>query len=156
MSEKTISRAEEIVKSKTAAVNMGAGVTLSLIDNEGYPSTSTLSISTADGIRQILFCIGLDSNKARRAAKCSRASVCVFGDDFEGGDYYNITLVGDVEIVTDPAAKRDAWYADLEEHFPNGADDPGYCVLRFITKRYNLWFVDEETEIGGTLPHAKP
>ena len=51
MSEKAIAKAEEIIKSKTAAENMGVGVTLSLLDSEGYPTTSTLSISKAEGIR---------------------------------------------------------------------------------------------------------
>ena len=150
MSGKIIAKAEEIIKSKTAAVNMGSGVALSLIDSDGYPTTSTLSISKADGIRQILFGAGLDSNKAKRAEKCGRACVCVFDDDHENGAYYNITLVGDIEIITDPQLKKDVWYEGLEEHFPNGGvNDPNYCVLRFNTKRYNLW-VDFE-EASGSL-----
>ena len=150
MSENVIARAEEIVKSKTAEVNMGAGVVLSLIDHEGYPTASTLSISKADGIRQILFSGSLSSNKAKRTAKCSRASVCIFDDDYENGLYYNITLVGDIEIVTDAQTKKEVWYEGLEEHFENGADDPDYCVLRFTTKRYNLW-VDMEEELAGSF-----
>ena len=151
MNQKVIARAEEIINSKTAAVNMGVGVTLSLLDHEGYPTTSTLSISKAEGIRQIYFCGGLSSNKAKRAKECSRASVCVFDDDFENNSYYNITLVGDVEVITDPAVKKDVWYDGMEEHFPNGGlDDPDYCVLRFTTKRYNLW-VDFENEVTGSF-----
>ena len=148
MSNKAIAKAEEIIKSKTAAENMGVGVTLSLLDYEGYPTTSTISISKADGIRQITFASSLDSNKAKRAKENSRASVCIFDDDYEAGSYYNITLVGDVEIVTDSETKKETWYQGLEEHYPNGGlDDPNYCVLRFTTKRYNLWvdFGQEET-----------
>jgi len=151
MNDQTIAKAEAIIKSKTAEVNMGAGVTLSLLDHEGYPTTSTLSISKADGIRQITFAGSLDSNKAKRAKENSRASVCVFDDDFEGGAYYNITLVGDIEVITDPQVKNETWYDGLEEHFPNGGkDDPSYCVLRFTTKRYNLW-VDMGEEIAGSF-----
>ena len=151
MSKKAITKAEEIIKSKTAAVNMGAGVTLSLIDHEGYPTTSTLSISKADGIRQITFGGSLDSNKAKRAKENSRASVCIFDDDYEGGAYYNITLVGDIEVVTDPIMKKETWYEGLEEHFPNGVDDPNFCVLKFTTKRYNLWVDIEEAETTGSF-----
>ena len=151
MNEKAIARAEEIIKSKTAEVNMGAGVTLSLLDHEGYPTTSTLSISKAEGIRQLTFTVALDSNKAKRAKANSRASVCIFGDDFEGGAYYNITLVGDVEILTDPEIKKAAWYQGLECHFPGGADDPNYCVIKFVTKRYNLWVDVEEDETVGSF-----
>jgi len=152
MSKKAIARAEEIIKSKTAAVNMGAGVTLSLLDHEGYPTTSTLSISKADGIRQITFAGSLDSNKVKRAKENSRASVCIFDDDYEGGAYYNITLVGDIEVVTDIEVKKKTWYQGLEEHFPNGGlDDPNYCVLKFTTKRYNLWVDVEEEETTGSF-----
>jgi len=152
MSNKAIEKAEKIIKSKTAAENMGVGVTLSLLDHEGYPTTSTLSISKADGIRQITFAGGLASNKAKRAKADSRASVCVFDDDYENGSYYNITLVGDVEVVTDPNLKKETWYPGLENHFPNGGiDDPDYCVLKFTTKRYSLWVDVEEEETTGSF-----
>ena len=140
MSKEIMAKAIEIIKSKTAAENMGAGVALTLMDADGYPTTSCVSISKADGIREILFGIILSCNKGKRAKECSRASVCVFDDDYAGGSYYNITLVGDVDILTDPEAKKDAWYDALEEHFEQGADDPEFAVLRFTTKRYNLWF----------------
>ncbi|MCL2865582.1 MAG: pyridoxamine 5'-phosphate oxidase family protein [Lachnospiraceae bacterium] len=152
MSTKAIKKAEEIIKSKTAEVNMGLGVTLSLLDHEGYPTTSTLSISKADGIRQITFAVTLDSNKAKRAKENSRASVCIFDDDYESGAYYNITLVGDVEVATDMETKKETWYSGLEEHFPNGGiNDPNYCILKFTTKRYNLWVDIEEEETTGSF-----
>ena len=152
MSEKAIAKAEEIIKSKTAAVNMGVGVTLSLLDDEGYPTTSTLSISKADGIRRLTFASTLDSNKAKRAKENSRASICIFDDDYEGGAYYNITLVGNIEVVTDMEMKKETWYQGLEEHYPNGGiDDPNYCVLIFTTKRYNLWVDINEEETTGSF-----
>ena len=152
MSQKAINKAEEIIHSKTAAVNPGVGVTLSLLDHEGYPTTSCLSISKADGIRQIYFCDGLSSNKAKRAMKCSHASICIFDDDYENNAYYNITLVGDVEVITDLAVKKEVWYEGMEEHFQNGGlDDPDYCVLRFTTKRYNLWVDFEGEEVSGSF-----
>ena len=152
MKQNAIARAEEIIKSKTAEVNMGAGVTLSLLDHEGYPTTSTLSIAKADGIRQITFGCALDSNKAKRAQANSHASVCISDDDFAGGAYYNITLVGDVEVVSDMETKRETWYPGLEEYFPNGGiNDPNYCVLKFTTKRYNLWVDVEAEETSGSF-----
>jgi len=150
MSKEAIVKAGEIIKGKTAAENMGAGVALTLIDNEGYPTTSCISISKSDGIREILFGIGLSSNKGKRAKECSRASVCLFDDDYESGSYYNITLVGDVEIITDPEVKKEVWYEGLAEHFEQGVADPDYAVLRFITKRYNLW-VDLGEEVTGSF-----
>jgi len=153
MSKEAIVKASEIIKSKTAAENMGAGVAITLIDNEGYPTTSCISISKADGIHEVLFGIGLSSNKGKRAKECTRASVCIFDDDYENGSYYNITLVGDVEIVTDPEVKKEVWYEGLAEHFKQGVTDPDYAVLRFITKRYNLW-VDMGEGVEGRFDEA--
>ncbi|MCL2527795.1 MAG: pyridoxamine 5'-phosphate oxidase family protein [Defluviitaleaceae bacterium] len=150
MSKEVINKAIQIINSKTAAENMGAGVALTLIDSEGYPTTSCISISKADGIREILFGIGLSSNKGKRAKDYDRASVCIFDDDFESSSYYNITLVGNVEIVTDPEIKKEVWYEGLAEHFEQGAADPDYAVLRFITKRYNLW-VDLGEGVKGSF-----
>jgi general stress protein 26 len=104
---------------------------LSLIDNDGYPTTSTISVSKAEGINWITFCTGLGNNKTKRIEKCNRASVC-----FDAIDH-NITLVGTIEVLTDPKIKKEMWYNGLENHF-NGPDDPNYCVLRFRTNRYNL------------------
>ena len=75
----------------------------------------------------------------------------MFDDDYEGGAYYNITLVGDIEVMTDTQIKNETWYGGLEEHFPNGGkNDPNYCVLKFTTKRYNLW-VDMGDETTGSF-----
>jgi len=150
--EQTIAKAAEIIHSKTAAVNMGVGVTLSLLDHEGYPTTSCLSISKAEGIRTLTFGAIIDGNKAKRATANSRASICIFDDDYEGGSYYNITLVGDIEVLTDEKSKKDTWYDALEAHYPNGGvNDPSYCVLKFTTKRYNLWVDIEAEEVTGSF-----
>jgi general stress protein 26 len=152
MSKEIITKASEIIKSKSSeGENIGAGIALTLIDNDGYPTTSCVSISKADGIREILFAFDLSSNRAKRAKECGRASICVFDDDYEGGSYYNITLVGDVEIVTDPDVKKNVWHDEMYgEHFEQGMADPNYAVLRFTTKRYNLW-VDMGEELAGSL-----
>jgi general stress protein 26 len=141
MNQEVITRAGEIIADKTGGGNEGHCV-LALIDKDGYPTASTISVSKADGIRWLTLCTGLDSNKPDRINKCGRASVC-----FSTAEY-NITLVGTIEILTDVEIKKEMWYPGLEMHF-SGADDPNYCVLRFKTERYNL-FVDWK-EASGTL-----
>ena len=151
MSKEIIAKASEIIKNKsTEGKNIGAGTALTLIDSDGYPTTSCVSISKAKGISEILFGIGLSSNRAKRAKECTRASICLFDDDYEGGSYYNITLVGDVEIVTDPDVKKEAWHEMYAEYFEQGVNDPDFAVLRFTTKRYNLW-VDMGEEVAGSF-----
>ncbi|MDD4076336.1 MAG: pyridoxamine 5'-phosphate oxidase family protein [Eubacteriales bacterium] len=114
--------------------------TLALLDKDGYPTASTISISESEGIRWLTFCTGLTSNKANRIRECNRASVCI------NALQYNITLVGTVEILTGTDIKKEMWYEALSHHF-NGPQDPGYCVLRFNTERYNL-LIDWQSEEG--------
>ena len=145
MNETRIQKAEAIIAkncSHTAPEGIMPYCVLALLDAEGYPTASTLTAAKADGLKEVTFCTGLDSNKAKRIQGSSRASVCFANDD------YNITLVGDIEVVTDPDVKQGHWYNGLENHF-TGPDDPGYCVLRFRTRRYGLFIDWEESE--GTL-----
>ena len=154
MSEQIIKKASEIIKNRTVdGKHVGAGTSLTLIDNDGYPTTSCVSMTKADGMREILFGGGLSSNRFKRVQNCSLASINLFDDDYEGGSYYNITLVGDIEIVTDPDVKKSVWHKMYEEHFEGGINDPDFAVLRFTTKRYNIW-VDMGDELKGSFDSA--
>ncbi|WP_238917019.1 pyridoxamine 5'-phosphate oxidase family protein [Clostridium sp. YIM B02555] len=137
MNEKIISRAGEIVEKNTGE---GTYCELALIDLEGYPTVSTITASKADGINWLTFCTGIGSDKSIRVNKCNRASVCFNSDE------YNITLVGTIDIITDPDIKKEMWYGGLTNHF-SGPQDSNYCVLRFKTERYNL-LVDWEEAKG--------
>jgi len=144
MNKDSIAKAAEIIKQNT--VHGGEAkfgiCTLSLIDEEGYPTASILTPSKSDGIHWITLCTMLDENRAERVARCSRASVSF------GTEAYCINLVGEVEIITAKDVKHEMWYDGLEHHF-TGPDDPNYCVLKFTTKRYKL-FIDFE-DVAGTL-----
>ena len=140
MSKELIQKAGEVIAQYTGEESY---CTLALIDAEGYPTASTISVSKAGGIEWLTFCTGLESNKAKRIEKCNRAGVC-----FNKDGAHNITLVGTIEIVTDPDVKKEMWYDGMANHF-SGFEDPGYCVLRFKTKRYNLLVDWQET--AGTL-----
>jgi general stress protein 26 len=128
MNQGIIIKAGDIIEKNTG---MGTYCALALIDLDGYPTASTITASKANGINWIAFCTGLGGTRTNRIKKCNCASVCFNADD------YNITLVGTMEILTDPDVKKEMWYEGLANHF-NGPEDPNYCVLRFKTERYNL------------------
>jgi len=146
MSQEIINKAAEIVKENT--VHGGEAkfgiCTISLIDEDGFPSTSIITPAKADGLSTLAFGIQLDGNKGKRAKNCNRASICF------GTMEHCINLVGEVEILTSDDIKREMWYDGLGAHFPKGVDDPNYGVLKFTTKRYKL-FVDFQPEVEGTL-----
>lgn len=143
MHDEIIARAAEIVAKKCG--NAGY-CTLALIDADGYPTAATISVSKAEGIQWITFCTGLGSNWVRRAEACRRASICFNSSD----PLYNITLVGDMEVLTDLAAKKEMWYEGMGWYF-SGPEDPGFCVLRFHTRRYSLMLNEQEGTFRGII-----
>jgi len=144
MNQNFIAKAAEIVgkNSVQGGEFHGQFCTLSLIDEEGFPTMSILTPSKSDGINCITFATLLDENRAKRAANCNRASVCF------GTAEYCINLVGEIEVITSADIKHKMWYDKLKYHCA-GPDDPNYCVLKFTTKRYKLFINGED--IAGTL-----
>jgi len=143
MNHGIIAKAAEIIKKKAGAGNEGY-CGFASIDENGYPVVSTISVSKADGIKWLTFASSLESDRAKRVKKCSRASVCINSAE------YHISLVGTAEIITDPQVKKEMWYDGLEYHF-SGADDPDFSVLRFTTERYNIYFSDDDSFDAGVL-----
>jgi len=146
MNEKIIEKASYVIQAKTGGI--GGGMTgyaiLALIDENGYPTASTLTISKAEGIKWLTFLTSIDSNKAKRISKCNKGSVCL------GSSEHNISLVGTLEVLTDPEIKKEMWYEAIGGIF-SGSEDPSYCVIRFNTERYNLFFADDGSAADGTI-----
>jgi general stress protein 26 len=144
MNQDIIKKAGEIINSKTGYIGGGMEgyAVLALIDENGYPTASTLTIAKADGIKWLTFNTSLDRDSVKRINKCNRSSVCINSSE------YNITLVGKIEVLTDPDTKNDMWFPVMEGQW-NSPDNPDYCVLRFTTERYSL-FVGYE-EVKGDL-----
>jgi len=144
--QKIIARAAEVIQSKSGYIGGGmeGNAVLALIDENGYPTASVVTIANADGVKWITFNTSPGYTKTKRIEKCNRASVCI------GSSEYNITLVGTIEVLTDAATKKDNWFEPMAEMW-SGPDDPKYCVLRFNTEHYNLFFASDDTEAKGFL-----
>ena len=138
--ENAITKASELIRERTASgTYKNQYCVLAQEDLDGHITAAVITAAKSDGIKQVTFCSGIDSNWAKRARRDNRAAVC-----FES-ETYGITLRGRLEILTDAETKKENWYSGLENHF-FGADDPNYCVLRFTTKVYKLFIDWEETE----------
>ena len=138
--EKVIEKAAAIIRTCSAfGAYDNQYCVLAQEDNDGRLTASAITPAKTEGITWITFCTGLESNKAKRIKRDSRAAVCF------ASATYNITLRGRLEILTDTESRREHWYKGMENHF-SGPDDPSYCVLRFTTERYNLMVDWEATE----------
>lgn len=129
---------EEIIGKAAKIIAEDRFCTLALIDTDDYPTASAITVSQNDGIRWLTFGTGLNSLKIPRIEHSDHASVCFFSLD----PFYNITLIGTIEILTDPGIKKEMWYDGLECDFI-GPDDPNYCVLRFTTERFKIRINEE-------------
>ena len=133
MNANIFAKANHVIRSRDVAY-------FGVIDENGFPSVSTVSPAKPESIFEVFFTTNADGNKAKRLQRNNRASLCfqVEGD--------NITLVGEGEILTDQETKSRYWLDWFINHYPGGVDDPNYVVIRLTTKRVSLWVTGEGAE----------
>ena len=113
---------------------------IGVIDENGFPSVSTASPIRPKNIVEAYFSTGIGVNKTKRILENKKVSICYH----MGGD--NITLVGEAELLTDQETKSKMWLDCFKDHFDGGETDPGYCIIKFTTKRVSLWVDCESAE----------
>ena len=71
MNEEIIRRASEVINSRTDYIGEGMEgyAVVSLINEDGYPTSATMTISKADGINWLTFLTDSNGPKAQRIAK---------------------------------------------------------------------------------------
>lgn len=145
MNQELITRASNIINAKTGYIWEGYA-SLSLIDENGYPSAATFAIVKAEGIQWLAFATRPSRGYAKRISKNNRACVCINSAE------YNINLVGRVEAFTDLQTKSEMWIPNTAmEHLWSGVDDPDLLILRFTTERYSLWFKEDWSSAAGEI-----
>ena len=147
MNDAIIKRASDLINSRTDYIGDGmqGWAVLSLIDENGYPTSSTMTISKADGVNWMTFLSDTDGAKARRIAKSNKACVCLASSE------YHISLVGTVELIADTAAKKENWQETITKHYGSDHTDPNWAVIRFTAETYNIFFADDDSEAKGRL-----
>jgi general stress protein 26 len=128
-----IEKANKIIKTCDAAY-------FGVIDENGYPSVSTVSPISPENILELYFSTNIGSNKEKRLQKSNRSSLCFRSNND------NITLVGDAEIITDQETKSRCWEEWFINHYPGGETDPNYIIIKFTTIRVSLWVDFEAAE----------
>jgi len=136
MNKKLFEKANDIIRSFESA-------SFGVIDENGYPSVSAVSLQNPETIAELYFTTTMDSNKTKRLQKNNKASINCHTT------MNNITLVGEVKIFSDEETKNKYWqnWVDLGcDIYPNGVTDPNYCFFKFTTKRVSLFIDDEGVE----------
>ena len=117
-------------------------VVLASISKDGCPRPVPMAKVHTGRFGEIWMATGRNSLKTKDFARDPRAGLCFS----EGGD--SVALTGTVEIVTDKATKEKLWQDWFIDHFPGGAADKNYVLLKFTGNQATFW-------IDGMFCHRK-
>jgi general stress protein 26 len=129
-------RIKEIEEKASMLLEKCSVVTLASVNGKGYPRTCVISKVINNGFSEIYFMTSKRSHldgKATHFENNTKASVCYYLD----GD--SVTLIGDVEIVTDINEKRMFDNYCDRNFFKKGIEDPKCYLLRFRTNEATFW-----------------
>lgn len=107
-------------------------ITVASIDENGYPRpVAMVKVKDEDGA--IYVSTGTNSAKTAHFRANPKAGITIV----KGGD--SVVYTGEMEIVTDQAIKQALWGDWMLPHFPGGAEDPEYCLLKFTPQASTFW-----------------
>lgn len=124
---------EEMEQKAAALLEKTAFVTLASVTADGYPRSCLLVKVAHHGFRTIYVSTGTTSRKTREFLANPKGGIS-YGDNKDG-----VTLLGTVRVLNEEAQKKPYWQDWMQPHFPQGPDDPDFCVLEFSACEATLW-----------------
>ena len=115
-------------------------VTLSTIDEEGFPRPVAIDVIAHDGIKTIWMTTFRNSNKARQLMKNPKAGISFVHEA------NSVTLTGIAEVITDSTTLHEFWKDVFIHYYTAGPDDENYCLIRFTTQKAVCWIDREKKE----------
>ena len=109
---------------------------VSSVNEKGYPRTCCVRKLSDKGFREIFFITSKRSEKQGKAKHFetnTKSSICFQHE----GD--SLTLVGEVEIITDSEEMQRLWDEQDRGFFPKGLDDPKIRFIHFHTLEATFW-----------------
>lgn len=129
-------RIKEIEEKAAKLLDDCETATLTSINENGYPRTCILRKAKNIGFSDVYFVTSKRSKyngKATHFENNPKASVCCF----KGGD--SVTLIGEVEFITDKELQESIWSEGDRQFFKNGIDDPKFRLIKFHTIEATFW-----------------
>ena len=122
-----------LIKQAERMLDQCGYVVLSTVNEYGFPRPVAIDVLRHDGISVLWMTTYLSSEKIMHIRKNPKAGICYVHND------NSVTMTGAVKILTDREIRHDLWKDFMVHYFPNGPDDPDYCILRFETAEAKLW-----------------
>ena len=137
----------------------GEAVYLSTVEADGYPRIRAMlnlrnraqypdHMALYDG-HDDDFMVFVATNTSSKKRKEIKANPRIGLYYCRPADFLGMSLVGDAEIVEDPAVKEAVWADGWERYFPTTGrpDDPDYTLLRLYPKSARGWTGSERFEL---------
>lgn len=106
---------------------------ISSIDEDGFPNTKAmLAPRKVDG-NCLYFTTNTSSYRVSQYKKNSKA--CVYFFNKGRFKYEGVMLIGEMEVLTDEATKKEIWRIGDTMFYKKGVTDPDYCVLKFTANK---------------------
>lgn len=112
-------------------------VSIASVDTNGFPRPVPMSKIKSEGLNTVWFATGTNTEKTKHFQKNNKAGICFFAGE------NSVFETGIVEILTDMDTKKALWQDWFIAHFPQGPEDPEYCILKFKGEKATLW-IDSE------------
>ena len=116
----------KFIEQANTLIRKTPALTLTSIDEQGFPRPIAMAILCAESIKEIWFATPLSSQKVEHYTKNSKAGVTFYADS------ENVTLVGHVNVSTEIEDKKKYWTDWIENFYPGGPENPNTALLRFV------------------------
>jgi len=119
------------------------------VGEDGFPYTKAmLPPREHDGVSVFYFSTNTSSRRVEQYRKNPKASIYFYDARF----FIGVLLLGEMEVLTDPASKERIWQSGDTLYYPKGVTDPDYCVLRFTARRGRLYEKFSSNDFEIELP----
>ena len=126
----------ELIQKEIVDLYENARVALvSSVDSSGYPNTKGMLALEHDGLLVHYFSTNYSARRTRQFISNPKACVYFFAEP----DYRGLMLVGHIDVCTDEENRRKLWRDGFEIYYPQGVNDPDYCVFKFTAERANYY-----------------
>ena len=125
-------------------------VYLSTVDSDGFPQARVMgnlrhkeqcriAEELFDGHDEdflIYMLTGHSSDKMQQIRANSKVSVYFCNS----AEFHTLLLVGNGEEIDDPVLKKRIWQDEWKIHWPGGAEDPGFIMLKLLPELAKGWY----------------
>lgn len=129
---------KEKVREEIIALRKSANVAyVGSVNEEGFPQIKGMLVLESESMKVQYFSTNTSSRRVAQFRANPKA--CVYYVDDTKDKYKGALFTGTIEVCTDHETKAMLWRDGFEMYYPQGVDDPDYCVYRFTARSVNYY-----------------